>query len=79
MIGRHLARLGVHHTAFGNPGRFQTGEIPLRKDMRWRRELSIGEHALALALTWPLLLRYGYLGTKRRRAPKSRQDLELLR
>jgi hypothetical protein len=56
-----LAALGPHHTVAGNQNRFRTGEVRLRLDSRWRRELAPGDRALALALTGPLLLRHGYL------------------
>jgi hypothetical protein len=56
-----LAALGPHHTVAGNQNRFRTGEVSLRLDTRWRRELAPGDRALATALTAPLLLRHGYL------------------
>jgi hypothetical protein len=54
--------LGVGHTAAGNPMRFQTGTVVLREDERWRTVMDRGQQRLVTALTWPLLLRYGYLG-----------------
>jgi hypothetical protein len=53
--------LGVHHTVDGNRNRFGTGSFELAEDLRWRAELNRFDRALALALTGPLLARYGYL------------------
>jgi hypothetical protein len=61
MLGRDLAQLGTHHTVGGNPNRFTIGEIRLTPDSRWRRELPVHDRALAMMLTGPVLLRYGYL------------------
>jgi hypothetical protein len=59
-----LAALRPHHTVAGNQNRFRTGEVRLRLDTRWRRELAPGDRALAMALTAPLLLRHGYLSRR---------------
>jgi sulfotransferase family protein len=56
-----VVELGTHHTVFGNRGRFRTGPARLDEDLRWRSELEGRDRALALALTGPLLARYGYL------------------
>jgi hypothetical protein len=52
---------GVHHTIDGNRGRFRTDAVRLDEDLRWRTELGAPDRALALALTGPLLVHYGYL------------------
>jgi len=54
-------RLGLHHTVDGNRNRFRTGALELAEDVRWRAELNRADRALALALTGPLLARYGYV------------------
>lgn len=54
------ATLTVAHTASGNPMRFATGEIALRRDEAWRGALPAGDRRRVTALTLPLLLRYGY-------------------
>lgn len=52
--------LQATHTVAGNPMRFQTGEVQLLRDERWRQGLS-RRHALTVAaLTWPLRRAYGY-------------------
>jgi hypothetical protein len=58
--GPVTVRLAATHSVSGNPNRFGTGEIDLRADEEWRRAMRTGDRALVTALTWPLLLRYGY-------------------
>jgi len=53
--------LAPSHTVAGNPMRFRTGRISLRRDDAWRTRLPRGRRRLVTALTAPLLLRYGYL------------------
>lgn len=53
-------RLGPNHTVGGNPGRFTTGTTALRRDDEWRSRIERGDRATTTALTFPLLLRYGY-------------------
>jgi hypothetical protein len=48
------------HTVSGNPGRFRTGEVPLRLDDAWRRDQLRRDRLVVDALTWPLARRYGY-------------------
>jgi len=52
--------LGSNHTMLGNPARFVTGEVELRDDAEWRHHLPATDRAVVTAITWPLLLRYGY-------------------
>ncbi len=54
------------HTVSGNPMRFQTGQITLRRDDEWRTKFPAGRRRLVSAVTMPLLLRYGYLHPTRR-------------
>jgi hypothetical protein len=56
------ATLSPSHTVAGNPMRFRTGALQLRRDDAWRRELPRGRRWLVSALTAPMLARYGYLG-----------------
>lgn len=55
------ARLSANHTASGNPMRFQTGPIQLRRDETWRTRLAPQDRRAVTALTLPLLRHYGYL------------------
>lgn len=59
--GRRWADLTPAHTASGNPMRFQTGRIALRRDDEWRREMPTSQRYTVTILTYPLLARYGYL------------------
>lgn len=53
-------RLGTCHSAAGNPMRFTTGMVRLRRDDAWRTELPAGQRRLVGAMTAPWLGRYGY-------------------
>lgn len=59
-IGRGSVHLEPNHTVMGNPMRLQVGEIPLRLDDAWQASIPAGARARVTAITWPLLLRYGY-------------------
>lgn len=48
------------HTVAGNPMRFRSGHVVLRRDDGWRRGLAPRSQALVQALSWPLRRRYGY-------------------
>lgn len=48
------------HTFAGNPSRFEVGPVSVRPDDGWRARQPAGQRRLVTALTWPLLLRYGY-------------------
>jgi hypothetical protein len=54
------ASLAPSHTVSGNPVRFQTGEIAIRPDDRWRTEMARGPRRIVTALTLPLLASYKY-------------------
>jgi hypothetical protein len=54
------ARLGTSHGLSGNPGRYDTGAIELRPDVRWRTGLSRREQVVVTAVCLPLLTAYGY-------------------
>lgn len=60
-VTEHTVELKPNHSVFGNLVRFQTGTVELRLDDRWQTRMS-GKHKRAVTvLTWPLLLKYGYL------------------
>jgi hypothetical protein len=59
------ARLGPVHSVAGNPMRFRTGTIPLRRDDAWREALPAADRRLVTALTSPFLAAYGYMGRPR--------------
>ncbi len=52
--------LGPSHGLSGNPGRFRSGALELRRDDGWAREMRAADKAVVTALTLPLLRAYGY-------------------
>jgi hypothetical protein len=53
-------RLRASHSVSGNPGRFMAGQIPVAEDVEWLRDSRPVDRALVTAVSWPLLVRYGY-------------------
>jgi hypothetical protein len=53
-------RLTTNHTVSGNPLRFSQATLRIRPDTEWRDRMRGGDRYLVTAMTWPLLLRYGY-------------------
>ena len=53
---------GPTHAISGNEVRGSRGEIRLRLDDEWRRKMPWAKRMVISAMTWPLLLRYGYTG-----------------
>lgn len=64
--------LGATHSVWGNPDRLRTGRVELREDDQWRTDMRAPDRRLVTGLTWPLLARYGYLGSPRAPGPPSR-------
>ena len=52
--------LQPNHIVSGNPSRFRTGEVELRLDAAWERDMRARDRRLVTAVTMPLLGRYGY-------------------
>ena len=61
--GREVS-LSVDHTVSGNPGRFRSGSIELQPDEEWKSRMRSADKNVVTALTAPLLLNYGYLGSR---------------
>jgi hypothetical protein len=59
--GQWQAELSATHTASGNPMRFTTGQVPIRRDDRWQTAMVAAQRRTVTTLTFPLLMRYGYL------------------
>ncbi len=66
--GRHdLSRVGGsvevsgQHSVRGNPMRFAHGRQQVRADEAWRTGMATKTRSIVVLVTWPLLLRYGYL------------------
>ena len=55
-------QLTPSHSVAGNPSRFTTGLVTLRPDDEWQTKMRRTDRALVTTVTWPLLLRYHYLG-----------------
>ena len=64
-VSERSVQLDKNHTVFGNVVRFQTGTIDIKLDSEWRREMSSFYKTAVTYLTWPLLLKYGYVGAVR--------------
>jgi len=52
------------HGISGNPMRFQRSAVTLRGDEAWRTEMSRRDAMAAMAISAPMLKRYGYLGRR---------------
>lgn len=48
------------HAVSGNPVRFARGEIEIRLDIEWLKNMSFKQKVIVAMLTFPLLVRYGY-------------------
>jgi UDP-N-acetylglucosamine transferase subunit ALG13 len=64
MTGHNTVKLNPIHSVAGNPMRFRTGELTIRPDDAWRREMPAARRRFVAALTSPLRAWYGYLGAK---------------
>lgn len=65
LVAPNRLRMGELHALAGNPSRFASGEVEVRRDEAWRDRQPAAHRRLVTLLTWPLLLRYGYLGRGR--------------
>jgi hypothetical protein len=64
-VGERFIDLGMNHTVSGNPSRFVRGRTAVELDERWTTLLSVRDRRVTTALTWPLMMRYGYPLTAR--------------
>jgi hypothetical protein len=53
------------HSVSGNPMRFRTGNVPVKLDDQWRRDMPRRDRRVVTILAWPLLRAYGYTGRER--------------
>ncbi|HEX4015973.1 MAG TPA: sulfotransferase [Frankiaceae bacterium] len=65
-INADVVRLTAGHTVAGNPMRFRTGEIAIRRDQEWASAMAPGLQRRVRLWTLPFRWRYGYF--KRRGA-----------
>jgi hypothetical protein len=54
----------IQHSVAGNPSRFEVGTQKLKLDDEWKQRMRYFEKSIVSSMTWPLLLRYGYLGIR---------------
>jgi hypothetical protein len=66
VVRGHRVTLASNHSVAGNPMRFQVGDIDVRPDEEWKAKMRGVDKTVVTALTWPLLYRYGYLGSEKR-------------
>lgn len=66
--GERTLRLGTVHTVSGNPSRFQTGDIAVVRDEKWRAQMPRRQRLLVTLLTFPVMLLYRYPARRRRAA-----------
>jgi len=59
-VGDDKVSLEVTHSVAGNPGRMNHGVVAVSLDDEWVTAMAWWQKAVVTALTWPLLLRYGY-------------------
>jgi Sulfotransferase family len=59
-IASSAVNLGANHTVMGNPMRMKSGWITLQIDEAWRSSMGRISRGIVTALTWPVLVRYGY-------------------
>ncbi|WP_030911034.1 sulfotransferase [Streptosporangium amethystogenes] len=59
-LSGNWAELSTAHTASGNPVRFTVGRTELTRDDSWRAAAGSRQLRLVTALTWPLMIKYGY-------------------
>jgi hypothetical protein len=70
-IGPGVVELTPSHTVAGNPMRFRQGTLPLRRDEAWRSKMPPRDRRLVAVIAGPLLWRFGYLGSKAKRAGRT--------
>jgi hypothetical protein len=59
-LNSEYAELAAVHSASGNPGRYTSGRVPLRRDDAWRSALPPRQRWLVTAACAPLLAAYRY-------------------
>lgn len=62
VVAPSTIRMRPTHGIAGNASKFQVGDVELRLDDEWRRRLTTWDRLTTMAITLPLLRRYGYTG-----------------
>jgi hypothetical protein len=73
--GERTVMTDATHSVAGNESRAARGELALRLDDEWRRKLPRHHRAVVEALTWPMLVKYGYEGREARRRRRETAEL----
>ncbi len=60
-LSDHTFQTNQNYTVSGNPDRFKQGPVKIRPDTEWQAKMKTSSKLAVYALTWPLLLKYGYL------------------
>jgi Sulfotransferase family len=60
-ISENEVKLGISHSVFGNPNRTDSGAIKIKLDDEWKQKIDKTARRKVTTLTFPLLLKYGYL------------------
>jgi hypothetical protein len=68
-VSRATVRLDGDHLIASNPNRALRGEVEIRADLEWRKEMNGFRRSMVTGLTFPLLRRYGYLPRPMARSP----------
>lgn len=58
--GERTVNLKTNHTIWGNPVRTRVGDVEIRSDDEWKRKMRSLDRLKVCAVSWPLLLKYGY-------------------
>lgn len=61
LSGPRTLRLPALHTVSGNPSRFSTGDVAVRRDDAWRERMPRRQRLLVGAVTAPVQAMYGYM------------------
>jgi hypothetical protein len=59
-VGERAVELAATHTVAGNPSRFSTGRVEIASDDEWATAMRRWDRLRVTAVTWPLLVSYGY-------------------
>ncbi len=73
-VTSNAVRLEPGHSLLGNPNRTERGWIPLRMDDAWRTQMPTFSKLVTTALSFPLLLRFGYARKRQHADPTAGTD-----
>jgi hypothetical protein len=59
-VDARTVRLGVNHAIWGNPNRYEIGDVTLRLDDEWQSRMKATDRVIVDMVTWPYRKKYGY-------------------